>query len=575
MEQVNLSSYRGKTQGDPISAELWNALITSIENAINALVTASGGEGGVVTLEQDQNNADKKYIKVNNVVVGELTAKGDKGTNVTLGGNNNINIEPREALGTGEGKNQAGNANRKGGNIALKPGDDIELWAHKRGSSKNDEVSVKVLTEVPKDGDPTDTDEVAAKLQLNAADMVLTSKDKKTGSSEMNITVNKAANTRGYLKVRAQAIDLRCEDHGGIALQPKGEDGEGHMNKIKFEHGGGDGKEFGTFNSEKTSIFTDEYRFKKDGVLKLATRTLVDNTPNAGGNDKYDGNDETTHYGYAKQADDFYDVIDQDDPTCNWEDIVKTAHAFNASPCCKTKITNKHNLEIATAVRYKITVFNSQADYQADPDYDQMVYGINGNLNTSLTAGNGYLEFDASKIYTEEDLITMLGVTDFNTFRTGFIKKDNVEKAFYHVPSAPVSVGSDYTPAENVPYNGYVLFEKVRSAINLESGGNIKLKGSQIDIKDAKAITTEYLYDKSVGTEDHGVLKVIVKNNTASGIIDSDFQITGWDAANDQLQQYTIPRGESQEIASASILDIILLTNYMKANNQGPWEPPV
>jgi hypothetical protein len=34
----------------------------------------------------------------------------------------------------------------------------------------------------------------------------------------MNITVNSAKNTRGYLKVRAQAIDLRCEDHGGIAL---------------------------------------------------------------------------------------------------------------------------------------------------------------------------------------------------------------------------------------------------------------------------------------------------------------------------------------------------------------------
>jgi hypothetical protein len=44
------------------------------------------------------------------------------------------------------------------------------------------------------------------------------------------------------------------------------------MNKIKFEHGGGDGLEFGTFNTEKSSLYTDEYRFKRDGIWKMATR---------------------------------------------------------------------------------------------------------------------------------------------------------------------------------------------------------------------------------------------------------------------------------------------------------------
>jgi hypothetical protein len=44
------------------------------------------------------------------------------------------------------------------------------------------------------------------------------------------------------------------------------------MNKIKFEHGGGDGLEFGTFNTEKSSLFTGEYRFNKDGIWKMATR---------------------------------------------------------------------------------------------------------------------------------------------------------------------------------------------------------------------------------------------------------------------------------------------------------------
>ena len=138
----------------------------------------------------------------------------------------------------------------------------------------------------------------------------------------------------GYLKVRAQAIDLRCEEHGGIALQPKGQDGQGNMNKIKFEHGGGDGLEFGTFNTEHTSIFTGDYRFNKDGVIRLAERFTEKSN-------KADANDSTTAYKYKKNnaknntaiseqenktynsADDFYDFIDSTAPTCTWEDIVK------------------------------------------------------------------------------------------------------------------------------------------------------------------------------------------------------------------------------------------------------------
>ena len=38
------------------------------------------------------------------------------------------------------------------------------------------------------------------------------------------------------LKLEARNIDLRCYDHGGIALQPCGKDGSGYENKIKFEY---------------------------------------------------------------------------------------------------------------------------------------------------------------------------------------------------------------------------------------------------------------------------------------------------------------------------------------------------
>ena len=195
---MNLNHATNKANGSTLSASEWNNLAADVNE-----LGAGGAGGGAVSTEVDANDADKTYIKIGTVTVGELTDKGTKGVNVSLAGNNNINIEPRAAAGTGEGKNTPGLADRKGGNIALKPGDDIEFWAHKRGTSKNDEVSMKILTEVPKAGDPTKTDEVAAKLQLNAADIVLTSKDKQEDSDEMNITVNKAQNTRGYLKVRA------------------------------------------------------------------------------------------------------------------------------------------------------------------------------------------------------------------------------------------------------------------------------------------------------------------------------------------------------------------------------------
>lgn len=347
---MNLNHATNKQTGSALSAEEWNSLAADV----NELGSGGAVSGGVVSTEVDQLDSNKTFVKVGNVLVGELTSKGDKGTNVGISGDNNINIEPRPAAGTGEGKNTPGLANRKGGNIALKPGDDIEFWGHKRGTSKNDEVSVKIMTEVPKASDPTKTDEVAAKLQLNAGDIVLTSKDKQEDSDVMNITVNKAANTRGYLKVRAQAIDLRCEDHGGIALQPKGEDGEGHENKIKFEHDGGDGKEFGTFNTDKTSIFTNEYRFNKDGIIYAVTRGPLVTTYKVEG----DPNSGIKKIDYPTQADDFKDIISQQ-LSCTWEDVVEYVNWAKDNfegPFTLTRFLNKQ-IESSRDENGKITLY--------------------------------------------------------------------------------------------------------------------------------------------------------------------------------------------------------------------------
>ena len=187
----------------------------------------------------------------------------------------------------------------------------------------------------------------------------------------MDINVNSGTNTKGYLKVRAQAIDLRCEEHGGIALQPKGTDGQGHENKIKFEHGGGDGLEFATFNTEKTSVYTDEYRFKKDGIWKMATRNKIIST-------KYDNNDETTHYKYQKQSDDFYDIIDNNDVVTTTKDIINTANFFNNNNffidenyILKWSGYMVQIFDVQTAVNYTII---PSTEFITEPGYSNLVF---------------------------------------------------------------------------------------------------------------------------------------------------------------------------------------------------------
>lgn len=293
--------YSAKAEGDELSHTEWNNLAQDVDAAVDA-INQSASEVVNVTDETESGGDPTVGVSITSGVsqvgspkVIELTKK-KKGVNTTLTSGNNINIEPRESVGT-----------TKGGNISFKPGDDIEFCSHHRLSENQDEVSVKII----------DGNDNPVKLQLNASEMTLTTKDKLGENSNVfDINVNSGKNTKGYLKVRAQAIDLRCEDHGGIAIQPKGVDGQGHENKIKFEHGGGDGLEFGTFNSEKTSLYTGEYRFKKMGIIKLATRNKIES-------DKYDNSDSTTHYKYQKNTnDDFYDFIDTNDPKCTWKDII-------------------------------------------------------------------------------------------------------------------------------------------------------------------------------------------------------------------------------------------------------------
>lgn len=316
---LNLNHATNKQTGDQLTAAEWNSLASDVNN----LGAGGGVSNSVVTVTEDTLATDPTVdvaivsgvqdIASPNVI--QLTKKS-KGVNTTVVSGNNINIEPRES--TGKAKNT------KGGNISLKPGDDIELCSHHRRFGNRDEVTLKVI----------DGDDNPVKLQVKAGDITLSTegkadtkaKDENTGldtndslyddPNVMNINVTTGSG-KGYLKVRAQAIDLRCESNGGVALQPKGNDGQGHENKIKFEHDGGDGKEFGTFNTEKTSIFTDEYRFNESGKVYAVTRGALETTYKVPG----DSASGIKKIDYPTQADDFKDIIDAN-KSCTWNDII-------------------------------------------------------------------------------------------------------------------------------------------------------------------------------------------------------------------------------------------------------------
>lgn len=459
--------------------------------------------------------------------------------------------------------------------IQIKPGDDITLYSHHRAENKQDEVAVKVL----------DGSDIPVKLQLNASEITLTTKDKEGNNANVfDINVNSGTDAKGYLKVRAQAIDLRCEEHGGIALQPKGEDGQHHMNKIKFEHGGGDGLEFGTFNTEKTSIFTNEYRFNKDGVWKMATREKVVS-------DKADANDATTAYKYQKQTDDFYDIVDDNDAQCTTEDIIKTAAAFNHNPYIHAKMTSKGNLEIASVEKYNKPTYRDVSELPVDfSAATPLFYNWEDFTDLeSLVPSEGSLK-DIAPMFIgnlgedEDDIVDAL--------------KSAISQGTSY-PQSPDNIYIFVSSEASGSATGYYLFSKVFNPddiehhsktpnINIESDADVSIEaagkikfGGELDFGSTfnfgetdKGIETIIKRTAKNKTKDCGIVKVVATNNSSSAY---SFN-TIWDptandnaGANQSETTTSVAAGESQVIAQCSVYDIIKLVNYMKDNNQGPW----
>ena len=334
---------------DTLSAAEWNNISKAVDDSQTAINSLIDDMQGITPINVPGETTDPGVVSV--------TSKGN--TEITSA--KNINLEPAYVEGGGEGTY---------GDIQLKPGDDITLESSHRASSKQGEITIKTSNGKGKN----DPDKGTVKLELKTADLELSTEGKPGNDQNvMNVNVT-TGNGKGYLKVRAQAIDLRCEDHGGVALQPMGTDGQGHENKIKFEHGGGDGLEFATFNTEKTSIYTDEYRFKKNGVWKMATRTVLDNNKNLSGtqgvtvgNGKYDPDhdDETKHYSYKKQSDDFYDIIDYSDPTCTTEQIINIVNKFSVSNE-STTIAGKQVPRLYKIEQVTLNDVNDDSDFVLD-----------------------------------------------------------------------------------------------------------------------------------------------------------------------------------------------------------------
>lgn len=193
---MNKLNFDEKHNGDVLNANEWNTLVQRTDEIITAINNGevSGGGSEPVVIEGDSHvtfdSANKHNLTIATTADDQYIKNGE-----TKGGK--INIEPISDL-------------------QIKSGDDIILCSHHREDPT--EVSVKIH----------DGEDHPVKLQVNAADIVLTTKDKDLTKKKdengddtnaalyndpavLNVAINSAKDTRGYLKVRAQAIDLRCE----------------------------------------------------------------------------------------------------------------------------------------------------------------------------------------------------------------------------------------------------------------------------------------------------------------------------------------------------------------------------
>jgi hypothetical protein len=270
------------------------------------------------------------------------------------------------------------------------------------------------------------------------------------------------------------------------------------MNKIKFEHGGGDGLEFGTFNAEKTSIFTDEYRFNKDGIWKMAVREkeasdkeIIDEREgglqglaatgafkykknNASNNATKSTNDLKTY----ESADDFYDFIDTEDAQATTKDIITTAAAMN-NDFIETSLSAKKNLKISASSTYKIV------EYTGTSTGNELVFAV-----------------DKTKSYKKDELKLILAgsnkLSDLIDTKLPF--SIDGEQGLYRL-------SGDITPKIAVEAEEEVDIDAKYGDVVLTSGDTIKMEAPEVRLNAINA-------DKTGGVVNFGATQDVLFINS-------------------------------------------------------------
>lgn len=187
------------------------------------------------------------------------------------------------------------------------------------------------------------------------------------------------------LKIKSRNLDLRCHDHGGIALQIAGKDKTKFENKIKFESDrtnsisetgtyngeGGKGLEFGTFNNLHSSLYTGDYRFRGEGRVYGVSREAPVYTS------------ETGKWDYPTQLDDFKDPIDRGTLYATWNEIIGAANK------CAGKEAVASIQDVAGMIaEASIPSYTGTTGHLATQEYVQNYVNEHGG-GSSYEAGNG------------------------------------------------------------------------------------------------------------------------------------------------------------------------------------------
>lgn len=225
-------------------------------------------------------------------------------------------------------------------NLALKPNGKLQLDTnHFALDEDKDEFEVSVIC---------DKGSKVQGLKMEVAGLKFVSKDAdKTRGWDPDVFKvffkkdTGAVDTYTKVNMHFASLDLRARSTGagtggGIAVQIAGVDSNIKENKFKVETDrtvdvteattaanhcgeGGKGIEIVTINSQFTSIYTKDYRFRADAPVYAVTRGALYEDSNTG---KVD---------YPTQADDSKDIINDSNPV-TWADIIAAAKYFKSLP---------------------------------------------------------------------------------------------------------------------------------------------------------------------------------------------------------------------------------------------------